>query len=715
LHAVIGVDPFANDPRLSAQTSASLSQIVSLQSYVILTLDGRAEQLQTKANRCALARGTLPVFRRPISGFVFYPYPVTPYHPDYLHHADLIASVKQAVHSAQAPAANPMEVQARLRAIGPAKTWLGALALAADGPWDATVQEVQVGDVLANSVSAFTALSAPPWMKEGWFQAYLLLARVIRDRVVRDGAEALYRRLTEARYRDLVEKVNLERKLVSLLTAGCDRIVVGYTLRRESYGTDYSAGIENIAFDAQAGLNSAIFLRTAKLKDFPWNGWLTVGVTSAPKAAWNPVAGFTDPFGRFLWSALSDPALLPAPSGSAWISNRVEWMVPSAVGGARRIPIPADALLPGPGSGSWQPVGPGKDAAVKLVYRVRTSSFHDGTPMTLADVLYPYAFAYRWNPSVPSSNPDAAPQVERAAHPLRTWLEGIRVLGVEDEVKKLFDVELRWKIPVLDVYLAHTPADLSQAAAIAPPWSPIPWHLLVLMEEAVQRGLGAFSAAEAQRRHVPWLDLVRDRTVNERLAQLVEQFARTGYRPRSLQAVVTATEATDRWRALLQFYRQWGHFLVTNGPYRLEKWSPREVTLVAFRDLSYPLIIGAFDRFSVPRRAYVARVVRRGAAVDIEAEVERLLKFQRSFEIIREPLGRDSSAGLDRAKAVCRYVVVSEDGQVAQIGAAEDAVQGVFRLQLDQASAGPAKILVAIYLNDNYMNPEVKEVTLSDQ
>lgn len=715
LHAVIGVDPFANDPRFSTLTSSSVSQIASLGSFVVLTVDGQAPHLQTKSSRCALARETFPLFRRPIPGFVFYPHPVTPYHPDYLYHADFIASATQVVSTAQEGTANGMEHQARLRTRGPVKAWLGALVQTTSGPWDATIEEVSVGDLLANSIRAFSPVAAPPWVKEGWFQAYRLLDGNIRDRVVRDGAEALYRRLIEARYRDLVEKVNLERKLVSLLTSGCDRIVVGYTLHYESYSTDYTAGIENLAFDAQAGLNSAIFLRTTKLKEFPWNGWLTLGVTSAPAAAWNPVAGFTDPFGRFLWAALADPALLPAPSGSTWISSRVQWNVSSAGEGVRRIPIPADALLPGPDRGSWRPVGSGKQAAVKLVYRVRTSSFHDGTAMTLADVLYPYAFAYRWTPSAAGSNAPADPQVERAIHPLQTWLAGIRPVRVEEEVKKLFEVELRWKIPVVEVYLAHAPADLSQAAAIAPPWSPIPWHLLVLMEEAVQRGVGAFSATEAQRRRVPWLDVVRDRAANARLAQLVEEFARTGYRPRALQAMVTATEAIERWQALLQFYRQRGHFLVTNGPYRLEKWSARDVTLTAFRDLSYPLIIGTFDRFSVPRRGYVTRAVLHGTTLEIEADVERLLKFQRSYDIIREPLSRDSTGGLDRAKAVCRYLVVNGDGQVAQIGAVEDAVAGVFKIPLDQAGTNPARILVAIYLNDNYTTPEVKEVALTNQ
>ena len=75
----------------------------------------------------------------------------------------------------------------------------------------------------------------------------------------------------------------------------------------------FSAGIENIAYDSVTGFNSPMFIRTVKLKDFPWNGWLALGLDAAPKAAWNPIAGFTDPFGRLMWFAVGDPAVIPSP------------------------------------------------------------------------------------------------------------------------------------------------------------------------------------------------------------------------------------------------------------------------------------------------------------------------------------------------------------------------------------------------------------------
>jgi hypothetical protein len=45
---------------------------------------------------------------------------------------------------------------------------------------------------------------------------------------------------------------------------------------------------------------------------------------------------------------------------------------------------------------------------------------------------------------------------------------------------------------VVEVYLRDVPHDELQVAAMAPPWSTMPWHLLALMEEAVTRGYAAF-------------------------------------------------------------------------------------------------------------------------------------------------------------------------------------------------------------------------------
>ena len=178
--------------------------------------------------------------------------------------------------------------------------------------------------LLAGWRTAVNGWLGPPWLKEGWFHAYLLLAETLTDPAAKGRVEALVGRLETGAFDGEVARIKLERDLVSLLTGGCRRTVAGYRVRREFFSDEFSSGVENIAYDSHAGFNSAIFIRTVKLKDFPWNGWLALGIDGTPKAAWNPIAGFTDEAGRLIWWALGDPALFPEPYNAGWTLNRVD-------------------------------------------------------------------------------------------------------------------------------------------------------------------------------------------------------------------------------------------------------------------------------------------------------------------------------------------------------------------------------------------------------
>src|SRR5258706_5677186 len=125
----------------------------------------------------------------------------------------------------------------------------------------------------------------------------------------------------------------------------------------------------------------------------------------------------------------------------------------------------------------------------------------------------------------------------------------------------------------MGVYLNAATADTAELAALAPPWSATPWHVTVLMEEAVKRGVGAFSAPEARRRGVRWLDLARDPKTREELAAILDRLARGNYVPEALQRLVAADEAPARLGALRQLAQRRGQYLVTSGPYQLQKWT----------------------------------------------------------------------------------------------------------------------------------------------
>ncbi len=374
--------------------------------------------------------------------------------------------------------------------------------------------------------------------------------------------------------------------------------------------------------------------------------------------------------------------------------------------------VPADAVLPQPGSGRLLPVGPGKTARQKLTYRMLGSAHHDGSRMGAADLLYAYMFAYRWGVRGEySSHYD--PTVDAATSLMRAQLVGVRALGIDTASKSIRfgDFEYTRELFIVEVYTAAVPLDPEQDAVVAPPWSTLPWHVLVLMEEAVERGWAAFSEAEASRRGVAWLDLVRLPELNGKMAALVTELEREGFRPDRLQSLVSADAARRRWAALAAFYKENGHFLAANGPYRLKRWSAETAALEAFRDLSYPLGVGSYDHYAVPRRGYVTKIEQQHGALRLFADIELVVKFQRSYKIVREPLQSVARDVLQRAAPQCRYVVMDAQGRVVLAGLASLADDATFRMNLNGGvAAGRYTVLAEINVNGNAMNADIQRI-----
>jgi len=692
IHAYVGGDPFG---KVAAPPYVRF--VESLDGFVVLAFARTTGAFANAEARCAGAASVA----RALEGrapFVVHPYPVTPYHEDYVLHYDLAKRARE-----RAPGPMP-----RVRAAGALTAALPAAGVARSGEGaDAMLHVVSLRALLGDTETAVLGWTGPPWLKDGWFHGWLVQSSWVR--VQRSGrdfvasplspserAQEMFRRRTEGAWPTPAERIDLERRVVGEAAAGCERVVLGYTVNREPINEDYSEGIENVAADAQAGLASEIFVRTAKLKDFPWNGWLHVAVSGrSDKDGWNPVAGFTGADGRLIWASIGDPALLRDPDSGRFIPNRAR---PGAVTPVTE--APADALAPG----TLRPLGASAPAGSKVLYRVLLSKTHDGQRMTVADVLYPYAFAARW--STPgSAGRKYDPVVERATALARRSVVAIRVLGVRKEVKELGDMQLMYDVPEVEVYLKPG-VDPRDAAAIAPPWSPVPWQVLALMEEAVARGLGAFSSGEATRRGVPWLDAVTGRASLARLATELEGLA---FVPEALRGIVSADEARQRWVALREFARTRRHYLPTAGPYILGKVTAGQVTLPVFRDFTYPLGVGAFDQYPIPLRAFFRTVERRGDRLEIQADVESIEKFARSYKIVREPFRPQPANEKFREPLTVHWVVLGGHDEVAAAGASRDVQNGRLVVDLaDRLKPGSYRVQLALALNGNLVNPEVK-------
>ena len=80
-----------------------MKPVESLGSFLVLGFNPASETFASADSRCTTARGILGELRERAPGFVFHPYPVTPYHADYLHHLDRIEETRAALGAQTAP------------------------------------------------------------------------------------------------------------------------------------------------------------------------------------------------------------------------------------------------------------------------------------------------------------------------------------------------------------------------------------------------------------------------------------------------------------------------------------------------------------------------------------------------------------------------------------------------------------------------------------
>jgi hypothetical protein len=316
IHAYLG-----NELNLSGSAPDMIAAVESLGSLVTVRINPQSSYTKADATACAVARSVARKISSNNPGVILHPYPITPLHGDYLYHVDLAEAAKRRLLSDTEawPAIQDLKLKA---ADAAAKRLLGTEKAAPESDWDVEIRETSSLELIDSATTVINGWLVPPVARSGWNQAYLVLHDAL-DVDARQRVEADVQRIQSGDFDDPVDRINLERAVVTALIGDCRQIVVGYTLKHEYFNTEFSAGIENIAFDSLTGLNAAIFLRTVKLKDFPWNGWLRVGIDARPTSAWNPITGFSDKFGRLMWSAIADPALLPSPYDHAWMANRI--------------------------------------------------------------------------------------------------------------------------------------------------------------------------------------------------------------------------------------------------------------------------------------------------------------------------------------------------------------------------------------------------------
>jgi len=367
------------------------------------------------------------------------------------------------------------------------------------------------------------------------------------------------------------------------------------------------------------------------------------------RSAWNPVGGHDDVYSVDIWRAVHDPFTWRHPFSGLPIPFRWSYEVETA-GPAGVLPVPEDAVMWDAVNDEWKPVGSGVTAKSKVTFDLSKyigSKWHNGQPITWADVLYAISQAYEiaYDPKKSAIESSIAATLSEQLKPFK----GYRIVG-----------------NCLEVYLDywHFCEDYIAEYAV-PPGGHYPWELLAAMDKVVFEYKAAmYSQSASTSFGVPWLS-VNLKGHAELVKSALEEISFKDYEKVFTiggKVYATSEELEARKKADYDWFNEKGHLVISDGPFYLNVFdaTAQYAQLKAFRDPTYPFSRGEwfYGRATPPSivSTGIPTVVPGGAAsivVDVSGPPPLGVKY-----LIKDPLTGDIVAiGDAEALTSSRFVV----------------------------------------------------------
>ncbi len=425
-------------------------------------------------------------------------------------------------------------------------------------------------DSTINAMDAPWMGNMPGWREQGFWQYEDPEMDTLGQKLFRgeftnvDERDALYRQMTQ---KELVAPV---------------RVWLASVVNTFPATSDLAGATQ----DVSAGPRSPWTLRSAHV---PGSDEVKVGNlwVWTERTTWNPIGGFGDVYSTDIWRNLFDPPIANHPFTGVPEPFRASYTVNTA-GPTGKLDVPTDAVTWDAVNDAWVPVKAGTQATSVVTFdysRYLGSHWHDGQPITIADAVYSIAQGFDL-----AYDPDKAAIETALAATSRPYLDtfkGFR-LTADDQ---------------LEVYVDYWHFDQDQIAAYASPTSlSMPWEVLAAMDDLVfgQRR-AAYTDTAAARYDVPWLSLVMTRDA-KLVDRTLRQFSGRHTMPAGVfqmgsRTLVTQDEADARYQAAHDWFDQYGHLVISNGPFLLARYDPpaQFAELDAFRDPTYPFTAADFD------------------------------------------------------------------------------------------------------------------------
>ena len=451
----------------------------------------------------------------------------------------------------------------------------------------------------ANQMIAPWLGNMPGWQETGFWQ------------YENEQLNDLGKRLFRGEFESEAERTEIYRDITSL---GLDESVRLW-LATVTNSFPARAEVEGISRDLVAGLRAPWTLREAYI---PGSAELTVGHlwVWTERTTWNPIGGIGDVYSSDIWRYVHDSPIWNHPFTGIPEAYRVDFDVETA-GATGKLPVPADALIWDASTDRWVTVSRGTRASSRVVFdydQYFRSTWHHGVPIDMSDVIYSISQSFELAYDSNKNRIETAIGVTS-----RPFLETYRGFRLIDETH-------------LEVFVDYWHFEDSLIASYASPTSlSMPWEILAAMDDLVfEQRRAAYSNTAASRYNVPWISLVMDR--DSRLVERTLKSFRTrvelpdGVFDFGGTNLVTRGDATERYRAALEWFDEREHMVISNGPFLLSRYDPpaQFAELSAFREPNYPFRPGDWSYGEPPTLVIEAIdkvTLAAGGATEIEVVV----------------------------------------------------------------------------------------------
>src|SRR5882672_9785245 len=158
IHAYVGPPP-----HFAGAFPDFIRTVESLGSFVVVRINPQSPLARDRASACGAAKRVVRALAAKPGEFISHPYPVTPFHGDYLHHADLAKAAK-ARYADTTYEASTAAGKLMIRASGPLAQIYPEWSVR-NADWDAEVIEIDAAELVNAAMLTVNGWLGPPWVR----------------------------------------------------------------------------------------------------------------------------------------------------------------------------------------------------------------------------------------------------------------------------------------------------------------------------------------------------------------------------------------------------------------------------------------------------------------------------------------------------------------------------------------------------------------------